>query len=128
MQRSNYTGHALTETEKRFAGLIWQHAPVPSPVLADLAEHAFGWKRSTTYTMLKRLENKGVFSNQGGTVYALVTPDEVDAAESARFVEKAFGGSLPRFVAAFTQSRRLNADEVEELQRLIDAYREEQAG
>lgn len=128
MGQNGHRGYALTESEERFADLIWRHAPIPSPALAELAAQAFGWKRSTAYTMLKRLENKGVFANRNGVVHALVTPEEVAAAESARFVAKTFGGSLPRFVAAFTQTKPLTAAEVDELQRLIDGYREEQAG
>ena len=117
------TGYALTEAEQQFAALIWQHAPVASPRLAQLAEAAFGWKKSTTYTMLKRLENKGVFANDGGTVRALVTAEEVDAAETAHFVQKTFDGSLPRFLAAFARTKPLTDREVDELQALIDRHR-----
>lgn len=115
--------YALTEAEQQFAALIWQHAPVPSPRLAALAEAAFGWKKSTTYTMLKRLENKGVFENAGGIVRALVTAEELAAAESEHFVQKNFGGSLPRFLAAFARGKQLTPAEVDELQALIDAQR-----
>ncbi len=120
---NNPKGYALTEAERQFAALIWRHEPVPSPRLTQLAEAEFGWKRSTTYTMLKRLENKGVFENAGGTVRALVTAEEVDAAETARFVQKTFDGSLPRFLAAFVREKPLTDREVEELQALIDRHR-----
>lgn len=116
-------GVALTEAERQFAALIWQHAPVPSSQLTVLAQQEFGWKKSTTYTMLKRLENKGVFRNAGGTVQTLLTAEELAAAESEQFVHKNFGGSLPRFLAAFTRGRQLSAAEVAQLQALIDAQR-----
>lgn len=115
--------YALTETEEKFAALIWQHAPVASSKLAALAETEFGWKKSTTYTMLKRLENKQVFANDHGTVRALVTAEELAAAETAHFVQKTFGGSLPRFLAAFSREKALSAAEVDALQQLIDAAR-----
>ena len=115
--------YALTETEEKFAALIWQHAPVASSKLAALAEAEFGWKKSTTYTMLKRLENKQVFANDHGTVCALVTAEDLAAAETAHFVQKTFGGSLPRFLAAFSREKALSAAEVDALQQLIDAAR-----
>jgi len=120
--------YALTETEEKFAALIWHNEPLSSTRLAALAEQAFGWKKSTTYTMLKRLENKQVFANDHGTVRALVSAEQLAAAETAHFVQKTFGGSLPRFLAAFSREKALSAAEVDALQRLIDDARAAQKG
>ena len=114
----------LTEAECKLAEIIWAHEPVASPKLVELCEKELEWKKSTTYTMLKRLEGKGVFENRGGVVYRLMTRDEFFAAQSQRYVTQTFG-SLPRFLAAFTHSQRLSKQEIEELQKLIDQHREE---
>ena len=112
----------LGEMEERFAALIWQNVPVGSGRLVELAAAAFGWKKSTTYTVLKRLCARGLFENRGGTVHALVTQEESQLRQGERFLEARFGGSLPLFVAAFTRRGKLKEDEVEELRRLIDSY------
>lgn len=115
----------LTRAELRLAELLWPRAPLPSPELVALCERGMGWKKSTTYTMLKRLENKGIFQNDGGTVRACLTREEFDATHSRQFVRDSFGGSLPRFLAAFAGGRQLSRAEAEELQRLIDEHRED---
>ena len=115
----------LTEVEARFADLIWSREPMSSGALVKLCEAELNWKKSTTYTMLKRLEDKGLFANDGGTVCALVRKDEYEAAQSRQFVQETFGGSLPKFLAAFTRSRKLNEREIEEFRRLIDEHEEE---
>ena len=107
----------------RFAYLIWTHAPVSSTQLVRLAEEALGWKKSTTYTVLRRLCGRGIFRNEGGTVTALLSREEYYAAQSEQFVEEAFSGSLPAFLAAFTTRKRLSDEEIIELQRLIDENR-----
>ena len=114
----------LAGMEAKFAELIWQHAPVGSGQLVALCQQAFDWKKSTTYTMLKRLCGKGLFRNEGGIVEALISRDEYASLQSSQFVEEAFGGSLPRFFAAFPSRKKLTAAEVDELQRLIDEYKE----
>lgn len=116
--------YRLGEMEQRFADLIWEHAPISSGQLAKLAAEAFAWKRTTTYTMLKRLCDRKIFSNQNGTVYALMTKEEFTAGQGEQFLNEHFDGSLPLFIAAFTRRKRLSQKEVAELKRLIDEYGE----
>lgn len=115
----------LGAVEARFADLIWANAPLPSPTLVQLSEQALGWKKSTTYTVLRKLCERGIFRNDGGTVRALVTRDEFYSAQSAQYVEETFQGSLPAFLAAFTARKSLTKQEIDEIQRMIDAFREE---
>lgn len=116
--------YVLGEMELKFAELIWQHAPVGSGVLVKLAADAFGWKKSTTYTMLKRLCERGLFANRGGTVQALVSQEEYHLKKGEQVLAEGFGGSLPRFLAAFTRRNKLSDEEVAALRRLIDAHDE----
>ena len=115
--------YKLGAVEARFAELIWENEPLPSNRLAKLAEQELGWKKSTTYTILKRLCERGLFQNEGGQVSSLVSREEFQAAQSEQFVEEAFGGSLPAFVAAFGSRRRLTESELDELERLIESMR-----
>lgn len=115
--------YKLGAVEARFAELIWENEPLPSNRLAKLAEQELGWKKSTTYTILKRLCERGLFQNQGGQVSSLVSREEFQAAQSEQFVEEAFGGSLPAFVAAFGSRRRLTDSELDELERLVESMR-----
>ncbi len=115
----------LGEMEQKFADLIWQHAPVGSGALVKLAAQAFDWKKSTTYTMLKRLCDRGLFVNDGGTVRALVTKEDYHVRQGEQFLAEGFGGSLPRFLTAFTRRNKLSDDEIEALRRLIEAHTEE---
>ena len=117
--------YRLGAMETRFAELIWQHAPVASGELVKLCQDAFGWKKSTTYTMLRRLCERGLFQNEGGTVSALMTPEAVSAVQSEAFVDETFGGSLPKFVAAFASRKKLSDKEIAALQALIDENRGE---
>ncbi|MDD2573778.1 MAG: BlaI/MecI/CopY family transcriptional regulator [Bacillota bacterium] len=121
-------GYKLTDTEAKFADIIWANGPIPSGDLVKLCEVELDWKKSTTYTMLKRLENKGFFKNRNSVVSALVKKDEFYAGQSKQFVEETFDGSLPRFLAAFTRSKRLSDREIDELQRLIDEHRGDSNG
>ena len=114
----------MTEAESRLAELIWTNEPMASSALVQLAAQHFGWKKSTTYTILKHLTEKALFQNQGGTVTSLISREGYDTARSRSFVRQAFGGSLPRFLAAFTGGRALTAQEAEELKQMIDTYRE----
>ena len=114
----------LGEMEEKFADLIWERQPVGSGELVRLCAERFGWKKSTTYTMLTRLCGRGLFENNGGTVKALLKREEVHAMQGEELIEKSFDGSLPRFLAAFTRRNRLSQDEVEALQKLIDEYKE----
>ena len=114
----------LCESDYRFMLLVWEAEPLPSGKLVELCRERLGWKKSTTYTVLKKLCGKGLVSNENATVSVLVPRQEVTAAESAAFVDRTFGGSLPGFVAAFLGGRKLSAKEAEELKRLIDAHKE----
>ena len=114
----------LGAVEARFADLIWDNAPITSTALVRLCAQALDWKKSTTYTVLKKLCDRGMFLNTDGTVTALVTREEFAAAQSERFVEETFAGSLTAFLAAFTSRKPLSADELDEIQKMIDAYRE----
>jgi len=114
----------LGYVEARFADIVWENAPLTSPELVQLCNEALGWKKSTTYTVLKKLCERGLFENDRGTVRALVTREEYYSAQSAQFVDETFDGSLPAFLAAFTAKKPLSAADLEELQRLIDSFRE----
>ena len=114
----------LGAVEARFADLIWQHAPIRSGELVKLCERELTWKKPTTYTVLRRLCQRGIFRNEDGIVTALLSRDEFYAMQSERFVEETFRGSLPSFLAAFTRRRSLSAAEIEEIRRLIDSCEE----
>ena len=116
--------YQLGAVESRFADIIWENQPVSSTELVKKSEEALKWKKSTTYTVLKRLCDKGIFKNEKGTVSAVVSRDEFYAAQSERFVEDSFNGSLPAFLAAFTKRKTLSAEEVEALRRFVDEYEE----
>lgn len=117
--------YQLGEMEQRFADLIWQHAPISSGELVKLCERELQWKKSTTYTMLKRLCDRNIFENQGGTVIPLMTKEDFSAAQGEQFLSETFDGSLPRFFAAFTRRNKLSEKEIQELQQLIDEHQEE---
>ena len=109
--------------ESRFADLIWSHEPLPSRELVRLAAEALSWKATTSYTVLKRLCDRGLFQNQGGTVTSLVSRADFYAMQSEQFVEEAFEGSLPAFLAAFSSRKRLSDREIDELKAIIDGMR-----
>ena len=112
------------ESEYRFCLILWEHEPVRSSELVALCREQLDWKPTTTYTVIKRLSERGVLVNENSVVRSLVSKDEVQAAEIDELVEKKFGGSLPAFIAAFTRHRRLSGAELDEMQRMIDEYRE----
>jgi len=114
----------LAPHEMSFAELVWAHAPIGSGELVKLADQQLGWKKSTTYTVLRKLCEKGLFRNENSSVSVLVTKDEYVAGRSRQFVEDNFGGSLPLFVATFMGRRNLDDDQIAELRRLIDEYEE----
>lgn len=111
----------LAEGEYRFAALVWANEPLSSGQLVRLAADALGWKKSTTYTVLKKLCSRGILRNEGGTVTALVKQDAVQRQESAAVVDRTFGGSLPRFVAAFLNEKPISAEEAAQIRALLDA-------
>lgn len=117
--------YKITEAEEKFAEVIWSNEPISSPDLVKLCEVEFNWKKSTTYTMLKRLERKKIFKNDSSIVISLIKREDFYAEQSKIFVEENFGGSLPRFIAAFTRGKKLNENEIDELQRLIEGHKEE---
>ena len=109
--------------ESRFAEMIWQREPVTSPELVKLAAQELDWKKSTTYTVLRRLCERGIFQNNDGVVTSLISKQEFYAVKSEQFVEETFSGSLPAFLAAFTTRKKLSDAEINELQELIDQSR-----
>lgn len=114
----------LGVVESRFADIIWQNEPLSTAELVKRCETELEWKRTTTYTVLKRLSERGLFQNEEGVVSACLSREEFYARQSEQVVEESFAGSLPAFVAAFTARKSLTADEVAEIRRLIDTYEE----
>ncbi|WP_195984977.1 BlaI/MecI/CopY family transcriptional regulator [Clostridium sp. D33t1_170424_F3] len=117
--------YQLAEGERKFAELIWQHEPVGSGELVRLAEESLHWKKSTTYTVLKKLCGRGLFQNRDAVVTSLVSREAFAQEKSKQFVAETFGGSLPKFLTAFMGGKKLSKAQAEELQALIDAYKEE---
>ncbi len=110
--------------ESRFAEIIWENEPLSSAELSRQAENTLGWKKTTSYTVLKRLCDKGIFENCKGTVKSLISKEEFNSLQSERFVAETFDGSLPAFLAAFTRGKRLSVKEASELRRMIDEFEE----
>lgn len=117
--------YKLGEMEEQFANLIWETAPVATGELTKLCEEKFSWKRTTTYTMLKRLCDREIFANESGTVVVKISREDFRAARGEAFIEDAFGGSLPSFLAAFSRRRKLGSKEIAQLKKLIEEYEEE---
>jgi len=113
---------SLTAAEEKLAGLIWREAPLTSPALVTLAELEIDWKKSTTYTVLKKLCDKGIFKNENANVSVVLTNDELIAHQSRRYVEDTFGGSLPKFITSFIGGKKLTPSQAAEIRRLIDEY------
>ena len=111
------------ESEYRFCLILWEHEPIKSSELVNLCREQLGWKPTTTYTVIKRLSERGVLKNENSVVSALVTKDEVQAAEINEMVEKTFEGSLPAFIAAFTKHQKITDEELDAVQAMIDRYR-----
>lgn len=113
----------IFESEYRFCMILWENEPVSSGELVAMCRERLGWKPTTTYTVIKRLAERGVLENKNSIVRSLVGRDEVRAAEIDELVEKKFEGSVPAFITAFARNRRLSDDELDELQRMIDSMR-----
>ena len=111
------------ESEYRFCLILWEHEPIRSKDLVRLCQEQLGWKSTTTYTVIKRLSDRGILKNENTVVTALVSKDEVQAAEIDELVEKKFEGSLPAFVAAFTKHQKLSDADIDAVQAMIDRYR-----
>lgn len=113
----------IHEGEYRFCLIMWEHEPVSSLELIRLCQEKLGWKRTTTYTVIKRLGDRGVLKLENGVVTALISKEEAESAEIDTFVESKFGGSLPAFVAAFTKRKDVSEKDLDEMQRMIDRIR-----
>lgn len=116
--------YRLGAIEAQFADIIWANEPMSSSELVKLSLQELNWKKSTTYTVLRRLCDRGVFINDNGTVKALVSREEFYSRQSEEFVEDSFKGSLPAFLAAFTKNKKLSQEEVDEIRRMIDSFEE----
>ena len=113
----------IFESEYRFCMILWENEPIKSSKLVELCKERLGWKPTTTYTVIKRLSERGVLKNENSVVTALITKDEVQAAEINEMVEKTFEGSLPAFIAAFTKHQKISEKELDAVQAMIDRYR-----
>lgn len=113
----------IPEAEYRFCLILWELEPVKSTELVRICRERLGWKDTTTYTVIKRLSQRGVLINENTVVRSLVSKDQVQASELNDLVEKTFEGSLPSFVAAFTKHQKLSEREIDQLQAMIDSYR-----
>lgn len=111
------------ESEYRFCLILWENEPVKSSKLVELCKEQLGWKPTTTYTVIKRLSERGVLKNENTVVTSLVSKDQVQAAELNEMVEKTFEGSLPAFIAAFTKHQKISDSEIDAVQQMIDRYR-----
>ena len=111
------------ESEYRFCLILWEHEPVKSSELVNLCKEQLGWKPTTTYTVIKRLSERGVLKNENTVVTSIVSKDEVQAAEINEMVEKTFEGSLPAFIAAFTKHQKISDAEIDAVQQMIERYR-----
>lgn len=115
----------IFESEYRFCLILWEHEPIKSKELVRLCQEQLGWKATTTYTVIKRLSERGVVKNENTIVTSLISKDQAQQAEIDQLVEKTFEGSLPAFLAAFTRRRQLSDREIDAMQAMIDAYRKE---
>ena len=114
----------LGEVESKFAELIWNSEPVSSGELVKLCQKELEWKKSTTYTVLRKLCDRGIFKNEDGVVTSLISKDRFNAIQSEKFVEESFDGSLPNFIAAFTSMKKLSSDDIDKIKAMIDGYGE----
>lgn len=115
----------MTETERKFADVIWDNEPLGSGELVKLCEEKFGWKKSTTYTFLKKLCGEGLFENQASCVRSRIDREGYDQSRGERFVEETYGGSLPKMIAAFMSRKRLSREQADEIRQMIDEYKGE---
>ena len=120
------TDYRLADAESKFADLIWDNEPINSTELVRLSEEVMQWKKSTTYTILRRMCKWGIFKNENATVTSLISRDDFYAQQSRRYVDDTFGGSLPRFVTSFISGKSLTAKQADELVSLINKHKEEQ--
>lgn len=114
--------YKLAEAESRFADIIWDNEPMTSRQLVQAAAEELGWKSTTSYTVLRRLCDRGIFQNENSVVTSCVSREEFYGGKSRQFVEEAFGGSLPKFLAAFMGRKKLSQREIDEIQQMIESY------
>ncbi len=119
-------GNRLAETEGKFVELVWNNEPIPSGELVKLCEKELSWKKSTTYTVLRRLTEQGVLQNEDAVVTSKIKREEYYSMQSEQFVEDIFEGSLPQFIAAFMSRKKLSGNQIEEIQKLINEYHKEE--
>lgn len=115
----------IFESEYRFACIVWEHEPVSIKELIKLCNERLEWKRTTTYTVLRRLSDRGIFQTNNSIVTSKIPKEEVQHSESEKFVNHTFAGSLPDFITAFMRNKKLSQNEAEEIKRIIDEYKEE---
>lgn len=113
----------IFESEYRFCEILWENEPVSSSELVRLCSERLEWKKSTTYTVIRRLSERGILKSEDAVVTSLVSKEDVQSAESAEVVERTFSGSLPSFIAAFTRKKNLSKQEIDEIQKIIDTYK-----
>lgn len=119
------TNYIMGTVEAKFADIIWENEPIPSPELVKKCSEALEWKKSTTYTVLRRLCEKGIFKNENGVVSSLISKNDFYGNQSREYVKESFDGSLPAFFAAFTSGKKLDEKEINEIQKMIDSFRRE---
>ena len=113
----------IFESEYRFCLILWENEPINSTKLAALCKEQLGWSKATTYTVIRRLAERGVLKNENATVSSLVTKEQAQVSELEQLVDRTFEGSIPSFIAAFARSKRLTEEEIAQLQQLIDNYK-----
>lgn len=114
----------IFESEYRFCLILWEHEPIPSGKLVELCREKLGWSKATTYTVIRRLSDRGVLKNENTIVSSLISKEEAQASRLNEMVEETFQGSMPAFIAAFSKTRKLSRQEVEQLRAMIDSYEE----
>ena len=114
----------LGVVESRFADIIWKHEPLPSGELVKICAQELNWKKPTTYTVLRKLCERGIFQNRDGIVSSVISREDFYAIQSEQFVEETFAGSLPAFLAAFTTRKTLSSDEIAQIRTMIDSFEE----
>lgn len=116
----------IFDSEYRFCLILWEHEPINSTKLVEVCKAQLGWSKATTYTVIRRLAERGVLKNENTIVTSLVTREQAEEAQMEELVEKTFQGSLPAFIAAFSRSKKLTRQEVDQLRALIDSYGEDE--
>jgi predicted transcriptional regulator len=118
----------IFDSEYKFCLILWENEPIRSGKLVELCKEQLGWSKATTYTVIKRLSERGVVKSENTVVTSLVSKEEAQASEVDELVDRVFEGSIPSFVAAFSRNKKLNNKQVDELRKLIDSYEEDNNG